>query len=952
MSNPSFTSGTRYQGFLVTKSQEIPELQCHLTELIHEATGAQFLHLGNDDPENLFCLSFQTLPENSNGVAHILEHTVLCGSKKYPVKDPFFSMNRRSLNTFMNALTGADFTCYPAASQVEQDFYNLLEVYLDAVFHPLIKELSFLQEGCRVELSNPDDLNSPLEYKGVVYNEMKGALSSSTTRLIEHVNAALYPDSPYGFNSGGEPSEIPSLTYEKLKEFHKNYYHPSRCLFFFYGNLPLQKHLDFVAQRALKDVVKLDPLPPIPKQPRFSKPVYKEAYYPVAADDIAEDKAIISFAWLTCSILDQQTLLALSILDIVLMETDASILKIELLRSGLCKQAQSLMDTEIAEIPYGVILKGCRAKDVDALEKVLFDTLNRLARDGIPNKLIENALHQVEMYRSEITGDSAPYGLSLFSRSALLSQHGGKAIDGLLIHSIFDEFRATLASKPTYMNELIARYFLANNHFVRVVMHPSTELAGQEAAQEAKSLQELAKTLTLVDRQKILAQTLALEELQEEEEEDEIINILPKIALEKIPKQVRSIPLTHIQENSLEIYHHNTFTNKITYADLVFSVPEIKADDLWLVRLFSVLLPQIGNGNRSYEDTLEYIQENTGGIGAFTMLNHQVQEGSNFIPSFHIRGKSMYHKADKFFGLLFDMATNPNFTDRSRLKELVLKHYTNLQSSLVSQSLKYAMNLAAQNINVSGYINNAWYGLDYVYKIKALAEDFDNQSDWLIQKLEEMQKLLLCTRGPNLVLGCDQTELTKYIENGFGGLQDLPQTAYTPWKNNYHLASTENQGRVIASQVAFTSTISKTISYSHPDAAAISLAAFLFDNITLHKRVREQGGAYGAGAIANIMSGTFAFYSYRDPNIAATLDAFKESLQMIAKHEFDDADLEEAKREMIQSLDSPIAPGTRAEVAYGWLREGKTLEMRQAFRDACLHATCTDIVRAVEQHLV
>ncbi len=952
MTNPSFSVGEHYRGFTVTKSQEISELRCHLTELVHDESGAIILHLGNEDPENLFCLSFRTLPDSSNGVAHILEHTVLCGSEKYPVKDPFFSMNRRSLNTFMNALTGADFTCYPAASQVEQDFYNLLEVYLDAAFHPILKELSFLQEGCRVEFEDSNDPNSPLVYKGVVYNEMKGALSSPMTRLIEYVNAALYPNTPYGFNSGGDPSEIPRLTYEELLFFHKNYYHPSRCLFFFYGNLPLKKHLDFIAQKALRGVTKLPPLAPIPKQPRFMRPVYKDGVYPISADEMADDKALISFAWLTCPILDQITVLALSVLDIILMDTDASPLKMELLRSGFCKQAQSLMDSEVAEIPYGVILKGCKAEDAGALEKIIFDTLNRLAKEGISEKLIDSALHQVELYRSEITGDSAPFGLSLFSRSALLAQHGGKAEDGLRIHSIFDELRAELSQNPRYMNELIARYFLTNNHFVRVVLTPSVDLATQELSKEAQELEALRQALEDKDRQKILDQAKALIQLQEEDEDEERADVLPKISLDNIPKQVRSLPLKHTKSGNIEVFHHNTFTNKITYADLVFNIPDISQDDLWLVRLFCVLLPQLGNGYRSYQETLEYIQENTGGIGAFTLLNHQVQEASSFIPSLHIRGKAMYNKSDKFFSLLFDMAVNPNFTDRARLKELVLKHCTNLQSSFVNNALKYAMNLAASSINVAGVVNNAWYGLDYLYKIKQLAQDFDNKSDWLIQNLERMRDTLLCTRGANLVLSCDQQELIKYQESGFYGLEDLPERAYSPWKGNYPLASMTNQGRIIASQVAFTSKVLKTLSYTHPQSAALSLAAFIFDNVTLHKRVREQGGAYGAGSIANIMSGSFAFYSYRDPNIVSTLKAFDDSLEDIRNHEFDELDLEEAKREMVQSLDSPIAPGTRAEVAYGWYREGKTEEMRQAFRDACMQATCTDIVRAVEQHLI
>jgi Zn-dependent M16 (insulinase) family peptidase len=257
------------------------------------------MHIATEDPENLFCLSFQTIPDTSNGVAHILEHTVLCGSQKFPVKDPFFAMNRRSLNTFMNALTGADFTCYPAASQVPKDFYNLLEVYLDAVFHPDLKELSFLQEGHRLEFTNPADPQSPLEYKGIVYNEMKGALSSSSARLAEAINQSLFPDVTYGINSGGDPKDIPKLSYKELKEFHQKFYHPSRCLFFFYGNMPLESHLDFIAKHTLDQTEKQPPLPPLPLQPRFKEPVYRTLSYPIAPEEDPTDKALIGLTWLT-----------------------------------------------------------------------------------------------------------------------------------------------------------------------------------------------------------------------------------------------------------------------------------------------------------------------------------------------------------------------------------------------------------------------------------------------------------------------------------------------------------------------------------------------------------------------------------------------------------------------------------------------------------------------------
>ncbi len=441
MSSKFHHIGQRYRNFQVTKSLRIDELQCQLIELTHLPTSARVMHIANEDPENLFCLSFQTLPDNSDGVAHILEHTVLCGSAKFPVKDPFFGMTRRSLNTFMNALTGADFTCYPAATQISKDFYNLLDVYLDAVFHPNLQLYSFLQEGHRLEFAVSSNPDSPLEYKGVVFNEMKGAMASAEARMHEALNKALFPDITYGYNSGGDPKEITNLTYGKLKEFHEKYYHPSRCLFFFYGNMPLEGHLDFIESQTLESTVMAPPLPPLPLQTRFKAPKVLHERYPIAFDESTDHKTLIAFGWLTCHILDQEELLALSILEILLLSTDASPLKKALLKSGLCKQVSSYIDTDINEIPFTITVRGCNPENAAALKEVIYTTLKQVILTGIPLQQLENALHQMEFYRSEINGDSGPFGLSLFMRSALLKQHGADSEQGLKIHALSETLR-------------------------------------------------------------------------------------------------------------------------------------------------------------------------------------------------------------------------------------------------------------------------------------------------------------------------------------------------------------------------------------------------------------------------------------------------------------------------------------------------------------------------------
>ncbi len=940
--------GDRYGDFTVTNVVNIPELQCQLRELIHPC-GAQVMHLSNDDPENVFSLSFQTTPDSSNGVAHILEHTVLCGSKKYPIKDPFFCMRRRSLNTYMNAMTGPDFTCYPAASQVPKDFYQLLEVYLDAVFHPLIKELSFHQEGHRLEFAIPDDPTSPLLFKGVVYNEMKGSLSNPASRLVEALNFALFPDITYGVNSGGDPKAIPTLSYQELLDFHKTYYHPSRCLFYFYGNMPLEGHLDFIAEHALKGVGKASPLPPVPRQKRFKKPKKITMSYPVHQEEEVQGKTWVSFAWLTCDVLQQEELLALHVLEIALLDNDGSPLKLKLLKSGLCKQVGSYLESDISEAPWVIIMQGCDEDKADRIEKVLFETLENIQKEGIPSNLIDNALHQLELYRSEINGGHAPHGLSLFMRSALLKQHGAEPHSGLMIHSIFQHLRDRMATDGQYFSHLISKYLLNNPHYVRAVMTPDKELVLKELDEEQARLDEIRKTLKKGQIEKIIGQAKELQNLQQDPED---VSVLPKINIRDVPKKPRDFPLIEEKQGPYTIYRHSCFTNNILYADLVFPLPLIKEKELPYLRLFFQLFTQMGCGGRTYAENLEYIQAHTGGVSSSFSLNLQAHDNSEFHPYVYIHGKALHHKAEKLFLLFRDLLTSVDFDDKERLKEVLLKHFTALESGINQNALNYAINLSASAMNASNRITNECYGLPYYHKIAELVKNFDRHARPLIEELQQLQKRILNGEHPHLVITCQDEIYDVLKKNHFYGIPTLPLKPVPPFSKDFPAIPIAPQGRQISSPVAFTSKVFPTCSYTDPDAPALNVAANLFDNIVLHLRVREQGGAYGGGASNNSLSGSFYFFAYRDPNICDTLFAFDEAVQTILKGKFKAEDLVEAKIEMIQALDSPVPPGSRGKLAYSWMRKGQTLEARQAYRLRLLKLTKKDIIQAVEKHIV
>ena len=942
--------GQKYKNFVVTKYIPIDEIQCELIELRHEILGTEVIKIRNKDEENLFCLSFKTWPSSSDGAAHILEHTVLCGSKKFPVKDPFFSMLRRSLNTFMNAMTGADFTCYPAASLVEKDFYNLFEVYIDAVFHPLIDKYSFMQEGHRFEFSNPEDASSPLIYKGVVYNEMKGSMASPDNRLYQKILEKLTPDLPYTFNSGGDPNDIPKLTHENLINFHKKFYHPSRCLFFLYGNLDLEKQLDFIENKALKDFEKKEKLSNLPKQKRFSSPLTIEDRYPIDPKESLDDKAIFSFSYLTCLIEDQIDLHALILLDHLLMGTDGAYLKLSLLRSNLCKTADSLMDTDMSEIPFFFIMKGCKKENFEALFNVFIASLEKLTKEEIPKKLIEASLHQLELSRTEITHDAAPYGLTLFFRSALSKQHGIETESALVIHTLFKQLRKKLEDK-NYLPSLIKKYFLENKHLIKLMLLPDPNLLHEEEVLEREKLDNIQKKLTPENIENILHDTSKLKKIQKEIE-GQSLECLPKVALEDVALQGKKYPLTIEKIKNFKLFYHDVFTNDILYVDLLFDLPSLTKEEEEILSLFTHVLTELGVKDRSYIENLEFIESYTGGISSYLSLNIQAHNFNDFTPSIAIKTKALYRNSDKLFSLLKDTITSANFEDSNRIKELILQQYTFLENSIVRNSMRYATIMSQSSLTEASFIAAKWNGPNYLVRLKSIIKDLDKNIPLLIEKFKSIIKKVFCQTEPHLVISCDKTHFDVLKKNNFYNFLDIELKKENPFVKDLTIKKVESSANIIPAPISFTASSYKTISFLHEDSPALLLASQLFENKTLHKKIREIGGAYGSGASFSASTGIFTFTSFRDPHINSTLKAFKSAIQEVVDGDFSDDDITQAKLGIIQHADSPSSPGSRAYIAYSWLRAGKTDEIRQEFRQKLLTAQKQEIIKAVKNHLL
>jgi len=933
--------GETLHGFAIKRCEFIEELQLALIEAEHISSSAKVIYLQADDPENVFCLSFQTVPKSSNGIAHILEHAVLCGSKKYPIKDPFFSMTRRSLQTYMNALTGSDFTCYPAASCLQKDFFHLLDVYIDAVFFPNLDELSFKQEGHRLEFDNPLDPSSPLKYKGIVYNEMKGAMSSPHSRLRESLYKELFPDTTYGVNSGGDPEEIPSLTYEEFKAFHKTYYHPSRCIFYFYGDTPLETHLEYLQKRVLKDAKSLPPLEEVPRQKRFSSPKKSASSYPSQE----EGENFLSFGFLTAEIEEQKELLTLELLDQILLDTDASPLKRALLESGIVPQISSYIESDILQAPFVITCAGISVEKADEIERLLFRSLKEIADRGIPRDLIENALHQLELEKSTIGGGNSPFGLELFWRSALPSHQGVDAARGLRFKSDIADIYEELKKTPRYFEERIYKYFLNNTHWVRLLLTPDSALTEKEEKQEKEKLEEIQKRLSEKEKKQLVKEAEALM-VRQRADEEQADDLLPTLTLKDVPDEPKDYLLDEYPCKNATLYTHTCVTNGLCYLTLSLPLPHIARDELWLLRMLADFLPQIGTKNRRYTEVLKLMQEYTGGIFGNLSTYSEAQDPLIFSPHMQLKSRCLSKNTEKMFSLTKEILYEADFSDKERLEELIKKQHVQLKASLTSRSLRYALSLSQSAHLPSSCLQEEWFGLSYLKKLDTLVENLPKELENLQSKLKGIHQTILSAKTDVVVTA--EEALLPLLQKETSSFP-VPKEGYSPFTLKLTLPSPYFHYYDNASPVSFAAKAVMTVPYTDEKSASFTLVSHLLQNLYLHRAIREEGGAYGGGAQISSLSGKFHFYSYRDPCLYETLQNFDNSLRFLVEEGFSEKDLTEAKLEVYQSLDDPLAPEEKAATSYFWKNCRITYALRQKWRQELKKVTKEQVLECCKK---
>lgn len=933
--------------FSLIRQTNIPSLNLNVEEYRHQVTGARHLHLAAEDNNNVFMVAFLTMPQDSTGVAHILEHTSLCGSRHYPVRDPFFMMERRSLNTFMNAFTGSDWTAYPFASQNVKDFENLLQVYLDAAFFPNLHELDFAQEGHRVAFTTPDDPKTPLVYKGVVFNEMKGAMSSPVQRLSQEVSHYLFPTITYHYNSGGNPLEIPQLTHEQLKAFHARHYHPSNAIFMTYGDQPAEKHQSSFETQVLKHFQPLELTWEIPDEQRYEQPQRIVTYYPTDEADIS-NKTHIVLAWLWGHSIDARDMMRANLLAGILLEHSASPLRRALETTALGTAPSPLcgLDDHTREAHFMCGLEGSNPEQADEVEQLILQVLSEVARDGIPPEQVESVLHQIELSQREITGNHHPYGLHLLLNAMSPMLHGGDPVSFLDIDPALIALRED-CQQTDFIPNLIKNWLLENPHRVRVVMAPDLQLAERQLAAEQAQLEALSATMTPVEQAKIVEQAAALQARQQQADDPEL---LPKVGLADIPDDLMIPEGDSRPINGFPATWFTAGTNGMVYQRLVLDLPALAPELLEILPLFCDCLTEVGCGEKDYLQMAAQQAAVTGGINAQISLRGSVSNVQAVHAVFSLSGKALVRNQAALSDLLLATLETARFDELSRLRELIAQIRMGVENSITARGHHIVLMTSASGLSPVGYFNHHWYGLAGLQILKALDDSFKQpaQLEEFAAKLARIQAHLIM--APRQFLIVSEASVQEDIADALMQLKwrsSSPIQPFQPAPVDFPVREAWN----VNTQVNFCAKAYATVPYQHPDAPALMVLSQFLRHGYLHRALREQGGAYGGGATYDNDTGAFRFYSYRDPRLEETLMDFDASLNWLQNHSHDPRTLEEAILTIINRIDRPLSPAGEAISAFFSQLHGRTPEKRRAFRQRILQVSLEDLQAVAQKYL-
>ena len=941
-------SQSTHPAFQLIRQHHVDALDINVFEYRHHVTGAMHYHLASEHDENVFLVAFRTQPMDSKGAAHILEHTALCGSKRFPVRDPFFLMIRRSLNTFMNAFTAADWTAYPFATQNKKDFQNLLSVYLDAAFAANLNPLDFAQEGIRVELES----NKPV-FKGVVFNEMKGAMSSPSDQLYHQLATHLFPETTYHYNSGGDPKDIPDLTYEQLTEFYKTHYHPSNAVFMTFGNEPVYNLHEQFETQALSGFEKGTTIYSKPEK-RLTAPVDVVESYAVDSQEL-KNKTYHVLSWLLPQSSDIKLRLGMRLAEGILLEDSSSPLRHYLETCGYADSTGPFMgvDDSNFEMSFFCGIQGSDLEHAETFKTGVMDVLKDVASKPADPQLVDSILHQIELHQREVNGDGTPYGLSLILSGMGSAIHHSDPVDVWDVDAAINLVKEELKD-PMWLPSLIQTYLIDNPHRVLLTLIPDAQKSEQDQALEQTRLDELDKTLTDEQRAQIVEQTEALKQRQETADD---LSLLPKVGLEDIPADIHIVngeeTMLHINQQAHPFHVYHAGTNGLYYQQVIVEIPKQVVQSPYF-NLLSVLMGEVGAGQYDYLELQQIQTAVSGGLGMGASLRSALNDKNQISAFLTLTTKALVDKKDaiELLKLAFEQL---RFDEKSRIIELLQQRKTAWQARVTGAGHSYAMQTATRNMSALAtrdYFNTGLGALNWLSELITKIEKDEGEYQAFIDELQAIHQLLL--QAPKQFLLVCEEQQTQVLTQAVAQVwQSIEVSTHQPQLQTFERTqSTGNEAWLAQTNVQFCATAYPVVESSHPDAAPLMVLAGYLRNGFLHSALREKGGAYGGGATYDGNACAFKFFSYRDPRLTETFADFEASLVWLNQDIHQEYQLEEAILGLIASMDKPGSPAGEAITAcYSKLHE-RTAEFRATLRARILAVTFDDLRRVAAQYLV
>ncbi|AJQ28075.1 insulinase family protein [Pelosinus fermentans] len=934
--------GSLYHGFRLEEEEKIDEISSLARRFYHEKSGARLLYLQNDDDNKVFSVTFRTPPEDSTGVAHIVEHSVLCGSRKFPMKEPFVELVKGSLNTYLNAMTFPDKTMYPVASRNVKDFRNLMDVYLDAVFYPNIYNSleTLMQEGWHYELENPVD---EITYKGVVYNEMKGVFSSPDAILEKKNFESLFPDTAYGVESGGDPEFIPELTQEKFIDFHKKYYHPSNGYIFLYGDLDILDNLKFLDEAYLSNFEKIDVNSQIALQPAFKEKVENVFEYSIAPSENIEDKTFLSRNFVLGKATNSEICLAFQILEYLLLETPAAPLRNALIEAEIGKDVVGTFVKSILQPTFGIVITGANENEKAKFIQVVDEELERLVREGIDKELIEACINIFEFTLREANYGTRPKGLV----------YNIKCMDSWLydaspfIHLGYEDdlVKIKAALKTNYFEQLIEQHLLNNNHQALVILKPKHGLAEEKDEELRKYLAEYKASLSDIEINELVEQTQRLKTLQETADSPEALATIPLLTRQDIEVKSEELIVVEKQELGVPVLLHPLRTNAIAYVNMYFDTCLVPQQYLPYMYLLSEILGKVSTKQYEYSALSNEINKNTGGIVFDVAVFTENANDSKYLPKFIIKGKSLVEKLPQLLRLTEQIIAHSRFDNSKRMKELIQEIKSNWDMNLFRRGQQLATNRVLSYFSPIAQYNEVGMLAFYDF-VAALEKDFASKSEEVYKNLETVAGFIFNKENLLVSVTVEEENYSEF-QKAFSEFHScLASTTEKPAV--YHFENSHyNEGLMTSGKVQYVvkGANFRKLGYSYHGSLKVLETILRYDY--LWTRVRVQGGAYGGFARLE-RNGNMVLGSYRDPNLKETLTVYDETANYLRNFSVDQREMTKYVIGTMSQLDTPLTPSQKGERATNNYIRNISQAMIQQERDEILATGQEDISKLAD----